>query len=122
MRHGDATNNNIQINRGPNRHNFQRIYGRVGETGSFQPQSHVERLKTINVEQGDEIIMHVIQNLRIPTRHMTNATHIKKSSVLNILHAVKLYPHHFNPVQHLLPTNLPTRVQFWQFLRSNVYH
>lgn len=33
----------------PNRQIFQRLYGRLGETVSFQLQSHVGRPKTITV-------------------------------------------------------------------------
>lgn len=62
--------------------------------------------KTLTIEQ-DKIILRVIENPRIFTRHFANAIHVKKTSVLNILKGEKLHPYYFNPVHHLLPTDLP---------------
>lgn len=102
--------------RQPDRNIFQRLYSRLGETGSLRPQSHVGCPKKISVDQEEEIIVRVSENSKISTRRLASATQVKKTSVLNILHTEKLHPYHFNPVQNLLPTDLPARLQFCQFL------
>lgn len=105
--------------RQPDRNIFQRLYGRLGETGSFRPKSHIGRPKAVTVEQEEEILVRVSENPRISTRQLANSTHVRKTSILKILHAEKLYPYHLNPVQHLLPADLPARLQFCRFLLNS---
>lgn len=108
--------------RQPDRHIFQRLYARLGETGSFRPQSHVGRPKKLSVQQEEEILVRVGENPCISTRHLANATHVKRTQLLQVLHTEKLHPYHYSPVQHLLPTDLPARLQFCQLLLNNHNH
>ena len=97
----------------PNHKLFQRIYSRLGETGSFRPKMPVlGRPKTISQEQEEEILVRVAENPGLSTRRIAAATGVIKSSVGKILQKEGLYPYHFTPVQCLIPQDLPARMQF----------
>lgn len=106
------------IRRQPHHTIFQRIFQRLGETGEFRPKRRIGRPKQVTVEQEEEILVRVAENSQISTRRLQAATGISKTTILKVIHDENLYPYHFTPVQNLLPTDLPARLNFCNFLNQ----
>ena len=98
---------------------FKNLYDRLGETGSLRPKRNSEgRPKIITPEQEEEILVRVAENPEISTRRMAADTPVSKSSIGRIFNQEGLYPYHFTPVQNLLGLDLPARLEFAQFFRT----
>lgn len=98
---------------------FQNLYARLGETGSFRPKrDNLGRPKLITVDQEDEILVRVAENPEISVRRMAAAMGTSKTTVHKIFRDQKMHPFHFSPVQNLLPTDLPARLQFARFCHA----
>lgn len=104
--------------RQPNHKLFRNLYNRLGETGCFRPKRHNGALKTISVEQEEEVLVRVTENQGVSTRRLSAATGISQTSINRILRKEKLYPYHFTPVQNLLPQDPAARLRFSQFLQT----
>lgn len=106
--------------RQPNRKLFQDLFNRLGETGTFRPKrdnvGHIRR--TITVDQEEEILTRVAENPEVSSRQIARTTGVSKTTVLKIFHKENLYPYHFTPVQNLLAADLPGRLQFAHFMRT----
>lgn len=105
--------------RQPNHKIFKRIYDRLGETGSFRPKrDSLGRPKVITADQEEEILVRVAENPRLSTRRLKAECGVSKSSILRIFRKEGLHPYHFTPVQNLLPADLPRRLEFSHFFRT----
>lgn len=70
------------------------------------------------MQEEEDVLAQVEENPELSIRRLSAATGISRRSVSNILHIQQLYPYHFTPVQNLLPVDLPARLNFCQWLRT----
>ncbi|KAF2888199.1 hypothetical protein ILUMI_17974 [Ignelater luminosus] len=96
----------------PNRQTFSTIFSRLGDTGQFKPKSDVGRPKILTVDQKDDILVRVANNPELSTRRLSAMTGVSNSSVFRSPKKENLRPHHFTPVQNVLPRDYPLRLNF----------
>lgn len=108
--------------RQPHYKTFKNIYDRLAETGQFRPKRDLGRPKIITVDQEDDVLVRIANDPQLSTRRLSAITGISHASVFRILKKEGLRPYHFTPVQNLLPTDLPRRMEFAQFImdKTNV--
>ncbi|XP_066257045.1 uncharacterized protein [Euwallacea similis] len=103
----------------PNHKLFRNLYNRLGETGSFRPQSqNNDARRTIPVEQEEEVLVRIAENKTLSTRRLSATMGMSQSSVWRILHKEKFHPYHLTPVQNLLVEDRSVRLRFAQFLQE----
>ncbi|KAJ8952259.1 hypothetical protein NQ318_007420 [Aromia moschata] len=97
---------------------FKNLYDILGETGSFRPKrDSTGRLKTLNLEQEEKILVRVAENPELSTRRIAMETGVSKSTVWKVLKKEGLHPYHLTPVQNLLQADFPARKDFAHFCR-----
>lgn len=104
--------------RQPNRKLFQILFQRLKEHGSFKVRHHAGRPASLTVAEEEDILRRVEENPEISIRRLSAATAIPRTSIHRVIRAQLLHPYHHTNVQELLPTDLPLRLHFCQWLRN----
>lgn len=102
----------------PNRKTFLKIEQRLRENGSFKIKNvdagRPRSARTVEIEE--QILETVFHQPTISTRRLALRTNTSHASAFRVLKEQQLHPYHFRQVQHLLPEDRPSRVDFCELL------
>jgi Transposase. len=109
--------------RQPSTQLFTRIHRRIIETGSVVPRYiHCGRIARRLPAQDEQILRSFEQNPGESVRRAANQLQLSRMSVWRVLKENGLYAYHLQKVQHLMPEDLPRRLEFCRIILNHHQH
>lgn len=102
----------------PDRRVFQGVHNHLREYGTF-PKSSTERPIQQTVENEENILRQIDNNPSTSVRKISAQVNASRMRVWRTLKRHSLYPFHIQPVQALLPTDFPKRMEFCRWIINN---
>lgn len=109
----------------PDHRVFQKLHRRIQSTGSSVPKHDYGGKKKNNPNELVDLILAAYDereggNPNLSTKVLAIRVNVSQSKVWRILNDKGYHPFHYQPVQGLLPEDLPFRVQFCQYLLAHI--
>nr|XP_015840428.1 PREDICTED: uncharacterized protein LOC107399187 [Tribolium castaneum] len=113
------------LRRQPSSNTFRRLDQRIRETGRVDPAGPFYRdrgrPRTLRTPEVEEAVLDLVdQNPTTSTRIISNMLENSQSLVGRIIKDERLHPFHYTKVQALLPTDLPRRENFCNWLLEQI--